>query len=451
MNHRMQSAIQPSSGSLTRRHFVRTSALAAGAAAFVGPSIRVVRAGEPGPNAKVRLGVIGCGGMGSGDLDLFLRNPEVECVMIADVDDARQAKGAEICAKQGRAKPETVRDFRRVLDRRDVDIVLVATPDHWHALPTVMACQAGKDVYVEKPLASTIDEGRAIVTAAQKHQRIVQMGSQWKSCQHMIDASDFVRSGKLGKVSMVRAWAWLDWQPDIGRPADGAPPPGVDYDLWLGPAPKRPFNKNRFHYNFRWFWDYAGGLMTDWGVHLINMAMMGMPVVAPKTVCASGGTFVQTDMRETPDSQIALYEFPDFLLQWEHKSGVGAGLNSRSWGVSWSGTEGTILMNDEGWQLVAERRKATLEPMKKPGSGNGHPAHVRNFLDCVKSRKPTVLHPELAHHVSAIAHLGNIAFRSGSKLVWDAEREKVTNNPAADKLVGVKYRSPWKLPYARRA
>ena len=443
---------QPSRFSrLSRRDFVRTSALAASAAAFAGPFIRSARAVEPGANSKVRVGLIGCGGMGGGDLECFFRNPEVDCAVIADIDDAHLAAGVKLCEKHSRPKPDTVRDFRRVLDRKDVDVVIIATPDHWHALPTVLACQAGKDVYVEKPLATTIDEGRAMLTAAQKHNRIVQMGSQWKSCTHIIEAAEFVKSGKLGKVSMVRAWAWLDWQPTMGNIADGLPPAGVDYDLWLGPAPKRPFNQNRFHYNFRWFWDYAGGLMTDWGVHLINMALMGMPVAAPKTVCSSGGTFVQNDMRETPDSQIALYEFPEFMLAWEHKSGMGAGLNGRSWGVSWSGTEGTIFLNDQGWELVIEKRKANLEPQRNKSSGDPRPTHVRNFLDCVRSRQQPVLNLELGHHVSTVAHLGNIALRSGSKLVWNAEQEKITNDARADKLVGVKYRQPWKLPYSKRA
>lgn len=447
----MNDANQSLTRNLSRRSFVRTSALAAGALALAGPHIRSVRAGEPGANSKIRLGLIGCGGMGTGDLATFFRNPEVDCAIIADVDDSHLAKGVELCAKNSRPQPDTVRDFRRVLDRKDVDMVIIATPDHWHALPTVLACQAGKDVYVEKPLATTIDEGRAMLTASQKHNRIVQMGSQWKSCTHIIEAAEFVKSGKLGNVSMVRAWAWLDWQPTMGTIPDSQPPEGVDYDLWLGPAPKRPFNQNRFHYNFRWFWDYAGGLMTDWGVHLINMALMGMPKVPPKNVCSTGGTFVQHDMRETPDSQIALYEFPDFVLEWEHKSGVGVGLNGRSWGVSWSGTEGTILLNDEGWELVTEKRKGNLDPVKKKGSGDPRPAHVRNFLDCMKSRQPPVLNLELGHHVSTVAHLGNIAFRTGKKIVWDAQHEKITNDPQADKLVGVKYRKPWKLPYSRRA
>ena len=447
MNQIKQHALK----SVSRREFVRTSALAAGAVALAGRFIRSARAGEPGANSRIRAGLIGCGGMGTGDLATFFKNPEVDCAILCDVDESHFGKSLELCAKHSRPKPDTVRDFRRVLDRKDVDIVIVATPDHWHAIPTVLACQAGKDVYVEKPLATTIDEGRAMLTASQKHNRIVQMGSQWKSCTHIIEAAEFVKSGKLGKVSMVRAWAWLDWQPTMGTLPDGQPPAGVDYDLWLGPAPKRPFNPNRFHYNFRWFWDYAGGLMTDWGVHLINMALMGMPQVPPKTVCSSGGTFVQNDMRETPDTQLAVYEFPDFILEWEHKSGMGVGLNGRSWGVSWSGTEGTILLNDEGWELVVEKRKGNLDPAKHKGSGDARPAHVRNFLDCVKSRQPPVLNLELGHHVSTVAHLGNIAFRTGKKIVWDTSQERIVDDRAADKLIGVSYRRPWKLPYSKRA
>jgi predicted dehydrogenase len=437
--------------SLTRREFVRKSTLAAGAVALAGPLIRSARAGEPGPNDKIRIGLIGCGGQGSRDLEFFLDNPEVECPVVCDIDDAHLANGVKVCTKKGRKAPETERDFRRVIERKDLDAVIIGTPDHWHALPTVLACQAGKDVYVEKPLATTIDEGRAMVTAARKYSRVVQMGSQWRSCNHIIEAAEFVKSGKLGKVSMVRAWAWLDWQPTIGRPADEAPPAGVDYDRWLGPAPKRPFNKNRFHYNFRWFWEYAGGLMTDWGVHLINMTLMGMGMEAPKTVCSSGGIYVQDDMRETPDSQLAVYEFPTYMLVWEHKSAMGVGLNGRSWGISWSGTEGTIFLNSDGYEIVSEKREANLDPKKVKPSGAPHPQHVRNFLDCMKSRQKPVLDVEIGHQVSSVAHLGNIAYRTGHKITWDPVREKITNHSDSDKLVGMKYRKPWRLPYAQKA
>lgn len=436
---------------MTRRQFVRNTTLAAGAAALSGPFIRSLRAGEPGPNDKIRLGVIGCGGMGQGDLDCFLDNQEVECVVICDVDEKNSTKGQAICARKERKQPDTVKDFRRVLDRKDVDAVLIATPDHWHAIPTVMACQAGKDVYVEKPLSKTIDEGRAMLTAAQKHNRVVQMGSQWRSCQHMIDAAEFVKSGKLGKLAMARGWAYLDWIPQIGKPADCPPPAGVDYNMWLGPAPHHAFNPNRYHFNFRWFWDYAGGLMTDWGVHLLNMVLMGTPAEAPKSVVSLGGKYVLDDNSETPDSQVTTYEFPNFMLVWEHKAGLGVGINNRPWGVAWYGTEGTIMMDDSGWEVIPEHRKANLEPEKHKGSGNPRPAHVRNFLDCMKTRQQPVLNVERGHYVSTVAHLGNIAYRSGSKIIWDAEHEKVVGNSVADKLVGVKYRKPWKLDYMKRS
>ena len=436
---------------ITRRKFIGKTALATlAASSFSTPFIRSVRAGEPGPNDKIRLGVIGCGGMGQVDLTDFTANQDVDCVVICDLDDARLAKGLEICAKAGRKAPATEKEFRRVLDRKDIDAVLIATPDHWHALPAVMAAQAGKDIYVEKPLAKTIDEGRAMVEAVKRHNRIAQMGSQWRSCAHIIEAAELVRSGKLGKVSLVRGWAYLDWLPTVGHKPDCAAPEGIDYNRWLGPAPKRAFNPNRFHFNFRWFWDYAGGLMTDWGVHLINMQQMGMGLDAPKTVSSCGGKFTFDDDSETPDSQITVYEFPTYQMVWEHRAGLNNGLHGRSWGVQWSGTEGTIILNDTGYEIIAEKKGEKLDSGKKASKGNPHPAHVRNFLDCVKSRKQPVLNLETGQHVSTLAHLGNIAYRTGRKIVWDGVAEKVVGDHAADKLVGVTYRKPWHLPYTRR-
>jgi predicted dehydrogenase len=331
------------------------------------------------------------------------------------------------------------------LDRKDVDAVVVATPDHWHALPTIMACQAGKDVYVEKPLATSIEEGRAMVEAARRYQRVVQMGSQWRSCQHIIEATNLILSGKLGSVSVVRGWAYLDWLPSIGKPADCPPPAGVDYDLWLGPAPKRSFNPNRFHFNFRWFWDYAGGLMTDWGVHLINMMLMGMGPDYPRTISSSGGKFIFDDNSETPDSQITVYDFPKYQLVWEHKAGLNNGLNGRSWGVEWSGTEGTIILNDGGYEIITERQRANLDSGRKPGSPDPRPAHVRNFLDCVKSRQKPVLDVEIGHHVSTVAHLGNIAYRTGRKITWDSGKQQVADDREANRLTRANYRKPWSL------
>ena len=434
---------------LSRRSFLSASALGM-AAAPVAMRAALAQDKPVPPSEKVRVGVVGCGGISEADMQCFLLNPEVDIPIICDIDDSHIANRAKLVeAKRGKL-PDTVKDFRRVIDRKDVDVVLVCTPDHWHALPTIYACEAGKDVYCEKPLGKTIDEGRAMLEAAKKYNRVVQMGTHWRSGEHYRDAVEFVRSGKLGKVRMVRAWAYLDWLGGIGNPPDGPVPDGVDYDMWLGPAPLRPFNPNRFHFNFRWFWDYAGGLMTDWGVHLINMMLMGTGQDSPKTVFSTGGKYVFDDNSETPDSQVTVYEFPTYTLIWEHKAGLNNGLNGRSWGVEWSGTEGNIILNDGGYQLTTEPKRANLDSVKKPGSGDPRPAHVRNVLDCLTTRQQPVLNLEVGHHVSTVAHLGNIAYRTGRKIVWDSANEKVVGDPQADKLVGVKYRKPWKLPYGKR-
>jgi len=435
----------------SRRQFIQQSAAAAPvlAGALTAAAPAVVSAAAA-PSEQIRVALIGSGRMGRGDLATFFKFDDVVCPVICDVDDAMIAAGAKLVEKHSGKAPDTVKDFRRVLDRKDVDAVLVATPDHWHALPTVLACQAGKDVYVEKPLATSIAEGRAMLTAARKHDRIVQMGTQWRSGLHWAEAVEIVRSGKLGKVGLVRAWAYHDWIGNIGNPPDTEPPTGVDYDFWLGPAPQRPFNASRFHFNFRWFWDYAGGLMTDWGVHLINIILWSMGPEHPKSVSSVGGKFVLTDNSETPDTQVALYEFPNYTMLWEHKVGVGVGLNSRPWGISWTGDEGTLIARDDGWEIIPEPKKKSLAAHKEPGKGDARPAHVRNFLDCVKSRQAPVENLEIGHHVSSVAHLGNIALRSGHKIVWDGVAERIVGDDAADRLVGQEYRRPWTLPYDPR-
>ena len=434
---------------MTRRSFIKKSSVAVAAAPFMANLWLPFNTNAAAPSEKVRVGLIGAGGMGKGDLATFFLNPEVDCPVICDVDDAKLAEGVALVKEKRNKTPDTTKDFRKVLDRKDVDVVLIATPDHWHALPTVMACQAGKDVYVEKPLATSIAEGAAMVEAARRHQRIVQMGAQRRSSQTYASAVEWVKSGKLGKVGLVRAWAYLDWIKPIGNPADSQPPSGVDYDMWLGPAPKRPFNANRFHFNFRWFWDYAGGLMTDWGVHLIQVLLWGMGPEYPKAVMSSGGKYVLQDNSETPDTQITVYEFPSYTLVWEHKVSVGLGLYNRPWGMSFTGTEGTLVINDAGCEIIREPTKDALEPKKFPPGGDPRPAHVRNFLDCVKSRQQPVENLEVGHHISTVAHLGNIALRTGRKITWDPIKQKIVGDPEAHKLTTVKYRKPWQLPYLK--
>lgn len=421
-----------------------------GASAFAAALAAKGRAAAAPAANRIRIGVIGTGGIGKVDLSTFLANPEVECVVVCDVDDARLAEGVKLVEKLRDKRPDAVKDFRRVIERKDVDVVLVTTPDHWHALPTIYAMQAGKDVYCEKPLATSIGESRAMVNAARRYNRVVQMGTQWRSGHHYGEAIDLVHSGRLGRIRQVRAWAYLDWVGGIGNPPDAAPPSGVDYEMWLGPSPERPFNPNRFHFNFRWFWDYAGGLMTDWGVHLINLAMWGMGPVPPKTVTSTGGKYALDDASETPDTQIAVYEFPSYAFVWEHQMLGGVGLGGRPHGLVFSGLDATLIVDADGWEVVSEPKKKVLRSYQRKADPNergadGRPAHVRNFLECVRTRKQPVTNIDVGHFVTTVSLLGNVALRTGSKIVWDAENERVTNDPKADALIRREYRRPWSL------
>jgi predicted dehydrogenase len=221
--------------------------------------------------------------------------------------------------------------------------------------------------------------------------------------------------------------------------------------MWLGPAPVRPFNPNRFHFNFRWFWDYAGGLMTDWGVHLMNVMLWAMGPDHPKNISSTGGLFVLDDNRETPDTQVTTYEFPHYTMVWEHRVGSNNGPYNKDWGITFNGTAGTLMITAEGWEVIPERKQQDLEPLKKRQGGDERFPHVKNFLECMKTRQQPVENLEVGHHATTVAHLGNIALRSGRKINWDSAKERITGDRDADRLVGTEYRRPWKLPYARRA
>jgi predicted dehydrogenase len=422
-----------------RRTFIQTSMLASVLAASRRPAAA---------SDRVRIGMIGCGGISVANSDAFLTLPESELVAICDVDEARIARTLDRLEKQERTRPDTATDFRRIIDRNDIDVVLVNTPDHWHALPTIAAFQSGKDVYVEKPLATTIHEGRVMLNTSRKHGRVCQMGTQWRSSEHFGEAVKMVQSGKLGKVRQVRCWAYLDWIRDIGNPPDGPVPDGVDYDMWLGPAPGRPFNQNRFHFNFRWFWDYAGGLMTDWGVHLINIALWAMGPEWPKAIVSSGGKYVLEDNSETPDTQITIYDFPSYTMIWEHQVQCGLGPDRREHGVMFTGTDATLIVDTAGWELIAEpqKRNSVVEMRRRAVTDNSvRVAHVKNFLDSVKSRQEPVENLTIGHHVSAVATLGNIALRTQSRIEWDAAAEQIVGNEQANRLLTCSYRAPWKL------
>lgn len=407
-----------------------------------------------GANRRIRVGLIGCGGMGNGDLRDMLRLG-AQVVALCDVDDQQTAKTRESVEKNFNQKPElSTRDFRRVLERKDIDAVIVATPDHWHALPTVQACQAGKDVYVEKPLSLTIAEGRVMVDVARRTSRVVQMGTQQRSATHYAEAVDYVKSGQLGKIRLVKTWAYQDWMGNIPLVPDAEPPASVDYDFWLGPAPKRPFNKNRFHFNFRWFYDYSGGLMTDWGAHMIDIANWGMGVKAPRAALSVGGKFGFPDnAEETPDTQQALWEFEGFSMLWEHATAMGQGPFMRDHGVAFHGNNGILVVDRGGWEVYPEtetkQRKKTYrikgEPRRNAGGEDYHLLHVKDFLDCMDSRKRPRSDVEVGHDSMIACHLANIAFRVKRRVNWDVEKERVMDDPDAQKLVAKEYRAPWKL------
>jgi predicted dehydrogenase len=443
----------------SRRSFLKDAAVGAAGGAMLGSPVQASQAASQdrvaGANRRIRLALIGCGGQGSGVLRNALRLG-AQCVALCDVDDEQVAKTSESIKRTFDQTPAlTARDFRRVLDRQDVDAVIIGTPDHWHALPTVLACQAGKDVYVEKPLALTIGEGRVMVNAARRYNRVVQMGTQQRSSNHFRDAAEYVKSGALGKIRVVKTWAYQDWMGNIPRVPDAEPPASVDYDMWLGPAPKRPFNKNRFHFNFRWFYDYSGGLMTDWGAHMIDIANWAMGVTVPKSATSVGGKFgFPDDAEETPDTQQALWEFDGFSMIWEHATAIGQGPYMKDHGAAFHGNNGVLVVDRGGWEVLPETETKSNkksyrmmgEPRRGSGGQNMNEAHMRDFLDCLDSRKRPNSDVEIGHNSMIACHLANIAFRTGRRVAWDAAREQITGDPEAQKLVTKPYRAPWTLP-----
>lgn len=443
--------------SRSRRQFLKGS-LAAGAVAGSAMFKRGMVLASPkvlGANDRIRVGLIGCGGMGRGDLRDMLRVKNTECVALCDVDDEQTEKAAKLVDEQFSQKPGLrSRDFRKLIDQKNIDAVIVGTPDHWHAIPTIMACQAGKDVYVEKPLSLTIAEGRAMVQAARKHDRVVQMGTQQRSAPHYTEAVEYVKSGKLGKIRLVRAWAYLDWKGELPKVPDSDPPPSVDYDMWLGPAPKLPFNKYRFHFNFRWYWDYSGGLMTDWGAHMIDIANWGMGIKAPSSAVSVGGKFgYPDDAMETPDTQQVVWAYPEFTMIWEHMLGAGRGPEAREHGVLFHGNLGVLVVDRSGWEVYPEtdriekprQYKTAGVPRRSADNADYHLTHVQNFVDCMRSRKRPNSDVEIGHNSMIACHLGNIAQRLGRQIKWDVENEKVIGDPEAQRYISKEYRAPWKL------
>jgi len=437
----------------SRRHFVRDSSIILGASLMPG----VLRAGTRriAPSDQVRIGVIGVNGMGFSNLQSILKIPEVECAALCDVDETVLNKRAfEVEEATGR-RPGGFSDYRRLLDDPDIDAVIIGTPDHWHCLMMVNACEAGKDVYVEKPLANSIGECGLMVGAAQRFGTIVQTGQWQRSGSHWSDAAAFVRSGEIGRVRLVKAWAYLGWKDAVPVKPDEPVPVGVDYDMWLGPAPARPFNPNRFHYTFRWFWDYAGGMMTDWGVHMIDMVHYAMGDGGPSKVTANGGKFAYPDdAAETPDTLQAAFEFDEYPMLWEHANGIDLGPYQRDHGVAFIGNRGTVVVDRGKWEVLPETEEIDDKlyymvdplPIQRRRDDGGLDAHMENFVECIKTREQPRCNAAVAARAAITAHLGNIAFRTGRRLTWDDATQTFPGDEEANSMLLPDYRSPWSLP-----
>jgi predicted dehydrogenase len=320
----------------------------------------------------------------------------------------------------------------------------------------VDALSAGKHVYIEKPIAHTIQECQVMQAATKRFGKVVQVGQWQRSGPHYENAIAYVRSGKLGQIRLVKVWAYQGWMTPVAVKPDGPAPDGVNYEMWLGPAPKRAFNPNRFHFNFRWFWDYAGGLMTDWGVHEIDIALYAMNARAPRSVIASGGKFAYPDdASETPDTMQAVFEYEGFNMLWEHATGIDGGPYGKPEGIAFIGNNGTLVVNRGGWEVIPETytdgalRRYRLDAIPYQGHNNQIlDLHTQNFVDAIRKNDPSMLKCGIdTGSVAAInANMGNIALKTGRKVYWDAAANQFLNDPQANALIRANYRSGYELP-----
>jgi predicted dehydrogenase len=423
-----------------------------------------------GANDKVRLGVIGTGRQGRDNMENFMRHG-VEVAAVCDVYQPNLDKGLE--AAGGKAK--TYKDFRQVLDDKEIDVVIIATPDHWHALPMVEACKAGKDVYVEKPICVAVEEGKKMVEAARKYKQVVQVGTWQRSNLHFQKAAQAIQDGVIGKVSFAKTWNYDNIYPEgIGNPPDCDPPEGLDWDMWLGPAPKVPFNWNRFGVGDRWstfryFYDYANGWLGDWCVHLLDIVHWAMKVDGPTAVSAAGKKYFLQDNSDTPDTLQVTFEYPGFVCLYENRLANANSMYAKDYGIEFHGTDGTMFVDREGFQVYPEKRQLGKMPESRrvnpgaPGGKEPKPAdaaptmqmervddglfdHVANMLECIKTRKRPASDIEICHRTTSACLLGNVALRSEGRILWDVANQRLVGGSAkAHALLDREYRAPWKL------
>ena len=415
-----------------------------------------------GANDRVQVGFIGYGLIGAQHVYDFKNQRDVDCAAMSDAYQPRMEEGARVCGPNTRQYS----DFRKLLDDKDLQAVVVSTPDHWHCMHTLMACAAGKDVYVEKPMTLFIKEGRWMIDVARRTKRVVQCGTQQRSGRHYQSGKKLLNDGYLGKIHSVRMGSFRNINPGFGRPAGDKAPTELAYDMWLGPAPARPYSPHRSLYHFRWFWDYSGGQMTNLAAHEIDILQWWMGVKGPTAVTSTGGRFVLKDDGETPDTQDALFEYPGFTAVWSHREGS----RGRAIGKSeYFGEFGSLSIARDGWEVHADNKmppenavpqfrgqptggvnRVEVKPepwvaaKKEPGSSNEQfDLHVRNFLDCIKTRQRPIADVEEGHKTAVACHLANISLRTGRKLRWDADKEEIIGDKEAHAMTERPYRKPW--------
>jgi predicted dehydrogenase len=440
---------------ITRRDFARGTSLATALSYS-----RIL-----GANDRIRMGFIGLGNRGDQVHDAFLEHGDSQTVAVCDLRDDY----LDFAVKKSRATPTRYKDYRKLLEDKNVDAVAIATPDHWHALMFVDACHAGKDVYVEKPLSLTVAEGRRMVQVAAETKRVTQVGIHRRSVKTLKEAAEFVRGGGLGQVTVAKGYhVQNEWPNGIGDVKNSAPPSEREWDQWLGPAPKVPYNRNRMFYNFRWFYDYSGGQITNFGVHYMDMLRWCLGKESPKGVVAMGGHYAIKDNREIPDTAEVLWDFDGVMVVFSQYNATGVSPNMKNTELEIRGTKGTMFLNSGSWEVVSDRNTTELfgyrNPLDRaiekgysasrksamkapePVKGSGDTTwHARNFLDCTKSRAKCNCDILIGHVSTTNCILGHIALRTKSYLEWDAKAEKITNNAAANKLLSYQYRAPYKL------
>lgn len=448
------------SGNIKRRDFLRTSAGSL-AGALAGTTLAAGKSRAAGANGRINIGIMGTGNRGRWLIkEDLVKRQNVEIACICDVDQSRvKSAVAEIQTASGR-QPKVVKDFRAILDDKSIDVFFNVTPDHWHALPTIMACQAGKDVYLEKPASHNAWEGRKMVEAARKYKRIVQLGTQTRSGPYTLKALDFLRSGRIGEIHLVRIYDMKNREQVPPKP-DSEPPAEVDYDMWLGAAPLRPFNTNHFHYNWHWFWDYSGGDIINDSVHQIDIARMFVGRDYPTKVFSTGGKLASEDATETPDTQLVTWEFDNKILMTFELALWTPHMQKLAWDVrdtdsfpAWQfdadkievhGTKGMMLFSRHGggWQAW---NPDWDEIANCPGR-HPHGPHIDNFFDCVQTRRTPNADIEEGHHSTLLCQVANISYRlGGQKLEFDGKSETFPGNEKANAMLKRTYRDPWRVP-----